>query len=77
MQPDLDQVKRTDNSNDDEYRVKVEALRQEFGSNWLSALNEQGWHTAHQIEAQQGQQSSHLSMHQGKMAITSSGRTLG
>ena len=27
----------------EDYRQKVEALRQEFGNNWISALSEQGW----------------------------------
>ena len=32
------------------YRHKVEALKQEVGSNWLSVLNEQGWHDRDQNE---------------------------
>lgn len=60
--------------NHDEYRTKIEALRDEFGPNWLSALGEQVWHDSHQADIQRGQHLAQPSLHR---AITSSARTIG
>ena len=62
----------------DDYRVKIEALRQEFGSNWLSALGEQDWHHSHHMEVTQSQNLGHNSLHRScHQVIVSGGRTLG
>ncbi|EXJ88163.1 hypothetical protein A1O1_05091 [Capronia coronata CBS 617.96] len=63
----------------DEYRGKIEALRQEFGNNWLSALGDQSnWHNNHHLEVAQGQILGNGSLHQtGPQVIVSGGRTLG
>ncbi|OCT54144.1 Leucine Rich Repeat family protein [Cladophialophora carrionii] len=63
----------------EDYRAKVEALRQEFGSNWLSALGEQNWHNSHQFEVLQGQNMGHDALHRSghHQIIVSGGRTLG
>ncbi|EXJ57189.1 hypothetical protein A1O7_07536 [Cladophialophora yegresii CBS 114405] len=63
----------------EDYRAKVEALRQEFGSNWLSALGEQNWHNSHQFEVLQGQNMGHDALHRSghHQVIVSGGRTLG
>jgi Leucine rich repeat len=65
----------------DDFRAKIEALRQEFGNNWLSALGEQGWHNDHHIEVQRGQTLGEpTSIHRTNslnQAIVSAGRTLG
>ena len=65
----------------DEYRAKVEALRQQFGSNWLSALGDQGWHNDHHLEVQRGQSIAQSpSLHRTNSLthpISSGGRTLG
>lgn len=62
------------------YRAKIEALRQEFGNNWLSALGNQGnWHNDHHLDvAHQGQILGNGALHQtGPQVILSGGRTLG
>ncbi|EXJ86954.1 hypothetical protein A1O3_03908 [Capronia epimyces CBS 606.96] len=63
----------------DDYRSRIEALRQEFGSNWLSALGDQSnWHNNHHMEVAQGQILGNASLHQtGPQVIVSGGRTLG
>lgn len=65
----------------DEYRAKVEALRGEYGSNWLSALGSQGWHNDHLLEIQRGQALTQPpSMHRSNSlnhVVVSGGRTLG
>ena len=62
----------------DDYRVKIEALRQEFGSNWLSALGDQDWHHSHHMEVTQNQNLGHNTLHRsGHQVIVSGGRTLG
>ncbi|KIW65782.1 hypothetical protein PV04_08008 [Phialophora macrospora] len=63
----------------EDYRAKVEALRQEFGSNWLSALGEQNWHNSHHFEVLQGQNMGHDTLHRSghHQIIVSGGRTLG
>lgn len=63
---------------EDDYRAKVEALRQEFGNNWLSVLGDQNWHNSHHLEVTQGQALGHHSLHRpGHPVIVSGGRTLG
>ncbi|KAK5052588.1 hypothetical protein LTR84_002453 [Exophiala bonariae] len=63
---------------EDDYRAKIEALRQEFGSNWLSALGDQNWHSSHTVEVSRGQSLDHNSLHRpGHQVIVSGGRTLG
>ena len=63
---------------EDDYRAKVEALRQEFGSNWLSALGDQNWHHSHTLELSRGQGLGHDTLHRpGHQVIVSGGRTLG
>lgn len=63
---------------EDDYRAKIEALRQEFGSNWLSALGDQNWHNSHTLEVGRGQVLDHNSLHRpGHQVIVSGGRTLG
>ncbi len=65
----------------DEYRAKIEALRQQFGSNWLSVLGEQGWHNDHRLEVQRGAAMSQPPNVQRTNSLThpisSGGRTLG
>jgi len=62
----------------DEYRARIEALRQEFGNNWLSALGDQSWHNNHHIEVEQAQAMGHNPLHHANsQAIVSGGRTLG
>lgn len=61
----------------DEYRTKIEALRQEFGSNWLSALGEQSWHSSHHVDIRRGQQIQQPSLHRAQTVIASGGRTIG
>lgn len=63
---------------EDDYRAKIEALRHEFGSNWLSALGDQNWHSSHIVELTRGQGLGHDSLHRpGHQVIVSGGRTLG
>ncbi|KAL2436802.1 putative leucine-rich repeat-containing protein [Exophiala dermatitidis] len=66
-------------SQQDEYRAKIEALRQEFGSNWLSALGGQNnWHNNHHLEVTQGQILENTAIHRtGQQVMVSGGRTLG
>ena len=63
----------------EDYRAKIEALRQEFGSNWLTALGEQHWHNSHHLEVLQGQPMSQNTLHQPghHQVVVSGGRTLG
>ncbi|KAH0848161.1 leucine Rich Repeat domain-containing protein [Fonsecaea pedrosoi] len=63
----------------DDYRAKVEALRQEFGSNWLNALGDQNWHNSHHFEVLQGQSLSHDALHRSghQVMVSGGGRTLG
>lgn len=62
----------------DDYRAKIEALRQEFGTNWLSALGDQNWHNNHLIEVTQGQNMGHNPLHRVRPhVVVSGGRTLG
>ncbi|KIX01798.1 uncharacterized protein Z518_09525 [Rhinocladiella mackenziei CBS 650.93] len=65
------------NSHDD-YRAKIEALRQEFGTNWLSVLGDQSWHNSHHMEVTQSHNLGHNPLHRsGHQVIVSGGRTLG
>jgi hypothetical protein len=74
----LGDVSDENNEQDDDYRAKIEALRQEFGSNWLSALGDQNWHNSHHLELTQGQTITQESLHHsGQHIIVSGGRTLG
>jgi hypothetical protein len=75
--PSLDSSEPTQQQED--YRAKVEALRQEFGSNWLSALGDQNWHNSHHYEVLQGQNLNHTALHRAgpHHVIVSAGRTLG
>ena len=62
----------------DEYRAKIEALRQQFGSNWLSQLGDQDWHNDHHLEMQRADGVAHPGMQRANTtAIASEGRTLG
>ena len=67
------------NHNQD-YRQKVEALKQEFGSNWISVLSEQGWDATRDLPKDEN--NSFLPpmpvIHSvNSQAIASTGRTLG
>ena len=67
-------------SHGEDYRTKVEALRQEFGNNWISVLSEQGWDGRRDVmENRRVSFSSPMpTMHRANsQAITSGGRTLG
>jgi hypothetical protein len=66
-------------SQEDDYRARIEALRQEFGSNWLNVFGDQNWHNSHHVEVSQGQAlGGHHSLHRpGHQVIVSGGRTLG
>ncbi|KAJ9615619.1 hypothetical protein H2200_001694, partial [Cladophialophora chaetospira] len=74
--PSVGSIETTQQQED--YRAKVEALRQEFGSNWLSALGEQNWNNSHQLEVLQAQ-NLHDALHRSghHQVIVSGGRTLG
>ena len=62
----------------DDYRIKIEALRQEFGVNWLSQLGDQSWRNSHHTEMQHNEALAHPSLHRANTtAVASSGRTLG
>ena len=64
----------------DDYRQKVEALRQEFGSNWISVLSDQGWDASRDLPRRETKSFSSPipAMHRANsQAIVSSGRTLG
>lgn len=39
------------NLNGEAYRQKIEALKSEVGSNWLSVLSEEGWSQHHKVQA--------------------------
>jgi hypothetical protein len=64
---------------EEDYRSKVEALRQQFGNNWLSALGDQGWHNSHQFELMKGHNLGHDSFNRAgqQQVIVNGGRTLG
>jgi hypothetical protein len=64
----------------EDYRQKIEALRQEFGSNWISVLSEQGWEATRDMpKAESNPFSTPIpAIHRANsQAIVSSGRTLG
>ncbi|RMZ79385.1 hypothetical protein DV738_g3387, partial [Chaetothyriales sp. CBS 135597] len=62
----------------DDYKTKIEALRREFGSNWLSQLGDQAWHNDHHLEIQRGDALVHGGLHRpASTAIVSGARTLG
>ncbi|RMD39913.1 hypothetical protein DV735_g5214, partial [Chaetothyriales sp. CBS 134920] len=62
----------------DDYKTKIEALRREFGSNWLSQLGDQAWHNDHHLEIQRGDALVHGTLHRpANTAIVSGARTLG
>ena len=68
------------NSHGEDYRQKVEALKQEFGSNWISALTEQGWDGSRGLPKDESKSCSPSipALHRANsQAIVSSGRTLG
>lgn len=75
--PDLtESVAVQQDRQDAEYRDKVEALRQQFGANWLNALSEQHWHADHHFATEAEQ--SHTKLHlMGSPLVTTGGRTLG
>ena len=72
------------NLNGEAYRQKVEALRHEVGSNWLSVLSEEGW-SPHGRSESSGPGFSHIdgvrpelsSLRATSQGITSGSRTLG
>jgi len=64
----------------DDYRQRVEALRQEFGNNWISVLSDQGWDASRDLPRHESKPFSPpiQAMHRANsQAIVSSGRTLG
>lgn len=62
----------------DEYRLKIEALREEFGSNWISALGERGYSRDLHLTAGNGAIPHHSPLQRSNThAIVSGGRTLG
>ena len=61
----------------DEYRARIEALRQQFGSNWLGALGEQGWHNEVQRAETMSQSPNLHRTNSLSSPIASGGRTLG
>ena len=64
----------------EDYRQKVEALRQEFGSNWISALSEQGWDSSRDLPRNDSTPfppSIPTMYRANSQAIVSGGRTLG
>ena len=81
MNLDPEEVSELGSDQQDEYRKKIESLRQQFGNNWLSALGEQGWHNDHHIEVQRRETMAQPpSIHRTNSLshpIASGGRTLG
>jgi hypothetical protein len=64
----------------EDYRQKIEALRQEFGNNWISVLSEQGWDATRDTPKTESNSFSTPipAIHRANsQAIVSSGRTLG
>jgi hypothetical protein len=64
----------------DDYRQKVEALRQEFGSNWITVLSDQGWEASRDLPRHENKSFSQPmpAIHRANsQAIVSGGRTLG
>jgi len=64
----------------EDYRQKVEALRQEFGSNWISVLSDQGWDAGRDLPKNETNSFAPPIppiYRANSQAITSSGRTLG
>ena len=64
----------------EDYQQKVEALGQEFGSNWISVLSEQGWDGNRDLPKNESKSFSPPipAIHRANsQAIVSSGRTLG
>jgi hypothetical protein len=64
----------------EDYRQKVEVLRQEFGSNWISVLSDQGWDASRDLPKNDSSSFPPPipAMHRANsQAIVSSGRTLG
>lgn len=65
-------------SHPDEYRRKVEALREEFGSNWISALSDRGYGGNLHLAASTGSLTHHSPLQRANThAIISGARTLG
>lgn len=63
---------------EDAYRSKAEALRLELGSTWLSALDNQSWHSSHHMDVQRAQAIGHApGLHRANTVTVMSGRTLG
>lgn len=60
----------------DDYRAQIESLRQQFGSNWLSALSGQHLHAGHLITNEAGPQNLALH-HSSPSVIVTNGRSLG
>jgi hypothetical protein len=64
----------------EDYRQKVEALRQEFGSNWISVLSDQGWDAGRDLPKNETNSFAPPIppiYRPNSQAIMSSGRTLG
>jgi Leucine-rich repeat (LRR) protein len=62
----------------DEYRQKVEALREEFGSNWISALSERGYGGDIHLATGNRTNPHHSPLQRSNtQALVSGGRTLG
>ena len=64
----------------EDYRQKIEALRQKFGNNWISVLSEQGWEASRDLPKNERNSFSPAipAIHRANsQAIVSSGRTLG
>lgn len=62
----------------DDYRSRIEALRLEFGNNWISALSEQGWHGNQDLSSDAFLPFRHAPLHRANSnVIVSTGRTLG
>lgn len=62
--------------NGEDYRERVEALRKEFGNNWISVLSERGWE-AGRDQDKAFSTPSPMVPRANSQAIVSSGRTLG
>ena len=64
----------------DDYRLRIEALKQEFGSNWISALSQRGWEGGFDLTHPDLRHCQYpmTPMHRANnQVIVSSGRTLG
>jgi hypothetical protein len=74
----LQEVQLQAGTRPDEYRRKIEALRDEFGSNWISALGERGYGGDLHLAAGNGAIPHHSPLQRSNThAIVSGGRTLG